>query len=100
MFSINCEGCPAPCCRHIDLVVGMEEFNRGDGVCKNLTVDNNCSIYNERPDICRSSVVKEVMFKEMSDESYRKLVDKYCNILLEDHFKDGRNVRENGRKKK
>jgi Fe-S-cluster containining protein len=29
------------------------ELDRGDGACINLTEDNLCSIYEDRPDFCR-----------------------------------------------
>lgn len=31
----------------------MVRYDRGDGVCKHLTPDNRCQIYETRPDTCR-----------------------------------------------
>lgn len=57
-------GCPALCCK---LTVAMQEWKpdarpvgmwskreNGDYVCDYLSVDNECTIYNERPTICRN----------------------------------------------
>ena len=49
----------------------IKEWDRGDGGCKMLK-DNLCSIYNERPDICR---VKDYL-KENE-------LNKACNFLRE-----------------
>lgn len=51
-MSFDCRKCGA-CCR----LVGSNELtrglDRGDGACRYLQPDNLCSIYDERPDICR-----------------------------------------------
>lgn len=46
----KCWKCGA-CCR----VAGFidKEFDRGDGVCKALDSDNECTIYPYRPEVCR-----------------------------------------------
>jgi len=46
----ECTKCSA-CCRSISKI--LPEFDRGDGVCKNLTSENLCGIYNKRPEVCR-----------------------------------------------
>lgn len=48
--AFECWSCGA-CCKLAGL--NHPELDRGDGICKNLTPDNLCSIYNERPDFCR-----------------------------------------------
>lgn len=52
------------CCRHIDLVPQLTDFDRGDGVCIHLD-GNLCNIYESRPIICRVD--------EMYDRIYSKL---------------------------
>lgn len=47
----TCTKCGA-CCRVAGRVV--KELDRGDGACKNLTKDNLCGIYEDRPAICRT----------------------------------------------
>lgn len=42
------------------------EFDRGDLVCKHLTEDNLCSIYDKRPAICDTSTI------EFEDEAMAK----------------------------
>lgn len=65
----NCEKCGA-CCK----IVG----------CSYLTEDNLCSIYNDRPDICRVDKMyekrKEVGMK-VSKEDYYKLSKLFCEFL-------------------
>jgi len=46
----ECEKC-GDCCRYVRLV--SKDLDRGDGTCKHLNDDNLCSIYYERPEICR-----------------------------------------------
>ena len=40
--------------------------DRGDGACANLNENNQCSIYETRPDICRVDKVYE-MIKDLVD---------------------------------
>ena len=52
-----CSGCGA-CCRRIgEINKAQLSFgklpDRGDGVCANLNKDNSCSVYENRPLICR-----------------------------------------------
>ena len=46
----NCIKCGA-CCNFVLLI--QPDLNRGDGTCKNLTEDNLCAIYEDRPALCR-----------------------------------------------
>ena len=48
-MKFKCSGCGA-CCRQA-AKVGLPD--RGDGGCVYLKDDNSCSIYENRPDICR-----------------------------------------------
>lgn len=50
LFMLYCDKCGL-CCRMLACSKEMEEFDRGDGVCKFLK-NNLCSIYEKRPDIC------------------------------------------------
>lgn len=60
-----CTSCGA-CCRSIRHILPL--FDSGDGSCVHL-VDNRCSIYNDRPTICRvddikpADIDKEVWYK-------------------------------------
>lgn len=54
-MSFPCARCGA-CCRLAGRVPELAHLDRGDLVCVNLTEDNECSIYDERPAICRVDV--------------------------------------------
>ncbi|GGZ88868.1 hypothetical protein GCM10007161_20470 [Ignatzschineria indica] len=46
-----CTSCGA-CCRYLHLATELQHLDRGDGVCKHLTKENRCEIYETRPEIC------------------------------------------------
>lgn len=49
----------------------MKEYDRGDGVCKHLTQDNLCAIYENRPVICNTDLLYEKFYSSsMSREEY------------------------------
>lgn len=52
-----CTGC-GECCRHINRVEQLAVYDRGDGVCIYLS-GNLCSIYKDRPEICRVDYMYE-----------------------------------------
>lgn len=54
MSAFDCRRCGA-CCRSIGAsdVQELQLLNRGDGVCRHLTADNLCAIYDKRPALCR-----------------------------------------------
>lgn len=59
-----------------------EVFDRGDGYCKFLNEDNECSIYEDRPEFCRTDKVYEKYYKDkMTEEEYYELTRKACNKL-------------------
>lgn len=69
------------CCKHIDRVPELNEYHNGDGICVNL-VDNMCSIYDERPDICRVNYMYEIRYsKFMAREEYYRLNMQACETL-------------------
>ncbi|WP_404300074.1 YkgJ family cysteine cluster protein [Alicycliphilus denitrificans] len=42
------------CCQHVHLSNETHFLDRGDGICKHYDMASKaCSIYTERPDICR-----------------------------------------------
>ena len=55
-----CSQC-GECCRHIDLIPQLTEFDRGDGVCIHLS-GNLCNIYESRPEICCVDVMYQNYF--------------------------------------
>lgn len=76
----NCSKC-GECCTHLDMSELYKELDRGDGVCKYLE-ENICSIYNERPLLCRVDESYNAFFKnQYSKEEYYKKNYEMCNLL-------------------
>lgn len=78
----NCSMC-GECCRHLDQSQLYKELDRGDGVCKYLD-ENICSIYDERPMLCR---IDESYYKYFKN-SYT--IDEYyeMNYIACEMFKE------------
>lgn len=52
-YSFPCYQC-GKCCSNVHLSDETKFLDRGDGCCKHLDLDTKlCSIYEDRPDICR-----------------------------------------------
>ena len=79
-YPYDCKRC-GRCCRRVDLVEGMEQFDRGDGVCKNLTAENLCSIYTERPPLCNGQYLYENFFSYMSVEEFHAMIARLCKEI-------------------
>lgn len=69
--------CCGECCKHVELIAEMKDFDRGDGICKYLN-NNRCAIYKKRPNICNGKYIYENYFSHMSVEDFHKLMLKYC----------------------
>ncbi|MNF61520.1 YkgJ family cysteine cluster protein [Pseudomonas sp. WS 5406] len=42
------------CCQHVHLAAETQFLDRGDGTCRHYdTISKGCTIYADRPDICR-----------------------------------------------
>ena len=60
----------------------LEKWDRGDGVCKHLTKDNLCDIYDKRPDICNVDKLYEKEYcKDMTRAQYYEMQHNACEIL-------------------
>ena len=79
-YPYKCERC-GDCCRHVDLIEAMKIFDRGDGVCKHLTADNLCEIYNERPTLCNSEYLYENFYSDMTVEEFHQTMQELCNEI-------------------
>lgn len=78
MFKCNKCGC---CCRHLDKSELYKELDRGDGTCKYLQ-GNLCTIYAERPLLCRIDECYEKFFKDqMTLEEYYKVNYEMCKEI-------------------
>lgn len=76
----QCEKCGA-CCRNLDKSSIYAELDSGGGVCKYLK-GNQCSIYNDRPLLCRIDECYDVFFKDQySLEEYYELNYQVCKKL-------------------
>ena len=82
----ECDKCGL-CCRCLannSRIAGtpLERWDRGDGVCKHLTEDNLCDIYEHRPDICN---VDKLYWQKYSDsmtlEEYYEMQHNACEVI-------------------
>ncbi|MHA3114197.1 YkgJ family cysteine cluster protein [Acinetobacter sp. ANC 4193] len=63
MKSFPCTQCGA-CCRHINVSELTTYLDRGDGICRHYDTSTHlCSIYEQRPDVCRVDIYYEKHFK-------------------------------------
>ncbi|SFQ38350.1 hypothetical protein SAMN02910358_01847 [Lachnospiraceae bacterium XBB1006] len=76
----ECEMC-GECCRHLEKSDLYNELDRGDGVCKFL-IGDLCSIYEERPLLCRVDECYDLFFSEKYEkEEYYRLNKMECKKL-------------------
>lgn len=76
----NCEHCGC-CCRNLDKSNLYAPLDRGDGICKYLD-GNDCSIYENRPLLCRIDDSYDSMFSSlMTREDFYKINKKACKKL-------------------
>lgn len=70
------------CCRHVNLVPELAEYDRGDGVCIKLR-GNLCGIYETRPPVCRVDGIYEERFVgQYSREEFYRLNLAVCRELM------------------
>jgi Fe-S-cluster containining protein len=80
-----CTGCGC-CCKRVGLIKLLlyEEdfpFNVDEnGACEKL-IDNKCSVYNDRPDVC--SVYKMALKSSIPIDEYYNLSIKICNDIMD-----------------
>lgn len=76
----KCDMC-GECCRNLDRSPLYAGLDMGNGVCRYLK-GNKCSIYNERPLLCRVDESYEAFFKDIiSIDDYYRLNYESCDIL-------------------
>jgi len=76
MNEFRCDSCGL-CCRQVTDGVGLPHKN---GVCAHL-VDNKCSIYATRPDICRVDRMHKVLANEVTLAEWYRINTKQCELL-------------------
>ena len=60
----------------------LSAYDRGDGVCRNLSEDGLCSIYDHRPEICYVDLMYEKYFHKMYTlEEYYRLNREQCEKM-------------------
>lgn len=75
-----CDQC-GECCRNLNLSPLYSDLDRGDGTCRYLS-GNRCSIYEERPLLCRIDECYDIFFQgKMTLEEYYSLNQKACDRL-------------------
>jgi len=76
----ECKQC-GNCCRHLDRSGLYKDLDRGDGVCRYLK-DNLCSIYEDRPLLCRIEESYNEVFSEVyTKEEYYRLNKEACRNI-------------------
>lgn len=76
----KCDMC-GECCRNIGVSLLYKELDDGNGVCKYLN-GNLCSIYYNRPLLCRVDESYNAFFKNyISKEEYYRLNYELCDKL-------------------
>ncbi|MBQ9206302.1 MAG: YkgJ family cysteine cluster protein [Treponema sp.] len=89
----DCDKCGL-CCSHIGGNVLYKDLDRGDGVCKFLK-ENLCSIYEERPLLCRvDESWKNIFSSKMTLEQFYELNYQGCKTLKEKYKKGEQDVLE------
>ena len=81
---IKCNNCKAYCCRKIGLI--DPSLDRGDCVCKHLTKDNKCDIYENRPLICNTDKVYELFFSSIMTRDEYDRINAECCIKLRNEY--------------
>lgn len=77
-----CQQCGL-CCHHVHLSQETRFLDRGDGICKYYEIASKlCSIYPDRPDICRVGLQYELRFAKLySWDEYVALNLRVCASL-------------------
>lgn len=75
------------CCKHINLVPELSDFNDGSGKCIHLRDDNLCDIYPSRPDICNTEKMFHQKYRyQMTRQEYDDLNKQGCSELKKNIF--------------
>ena len=75
------------CCQNVDVNILYHDLDRGDGVCYYYEEGSKeCSIYNDRPDICNITTMFNTYFSHMSWVEFVKLNQSVCEDMIQDTF--------------
>lgn len=80
MTEFLCSGCGA-CC----MIAGKSGYlpDRGDGGCIHLDKENQCSIYDNRPEVCRVDEMHKINNPELSKKEYYIKSTKACHQIID-----------------
>lgn len=79
----RCDKCGA-CCRNLHKSELYKDLHNGNGICRYLK-ENECTIYENRPLICRIDESYEAFFKsELSYDKYMELNYECCKLLRDE----------------
>lgn len=78
----KCSKC-GECCRHIGGVHPMSGLDRGDGVCKHLTDEGLCEVYESRPLICRVDDSYGAFPEFKTKREYYDYMYSFCEMLMQ-----------------
>lgn len=90
-MKFNCSGCGA-CCRRVGTYPEFTEPVNPDGSCSHLTTENQCSIYDKRPLICRVEEFYERHREElkMGKLEFYELNYTFCNQFIKEDNLDSK----------
>lgn len=81
MLNFPCNQCGA-CCQRVDIASETRFLDRGDGTCRHFHDKSKmCSIYSERPEICRIDVQYIKHYSYYSWNEFVKLNQEICHVL-------------------
>ena len=88
----NCDKC-GECCRHVNLIPELVEYDDGTGACKYLH-NNLCSIYETRPNICNVDVMYEQVYSNYytKDEFYE--INEKCCKEIKTAYKASKTIKD------
>lgn len=74
------------CCKHLELIPQLADYDLGNGRCVHLLDNNLCAIYENRPEICSVSKMYDLVFcKQISEEEYIKMNLDGCKAIKKLH---------------
>lgn len=78
------------CCQNITTIDELKDFDLGNGTCKYFnSIDNNCKIYDTRPNICRIDKMYTIKYKKNFTKNNFYIENaKVCNKLQEKYQLD------------
>lgn len=83
-MKFKCSGCGC-CCRKAGALGLMPD--RGDGACVHLGENNQCKIYETRPDVCNLDKMYlkwKKQYPELTKREYFRVTGTLCNRMMDE----------------